>query len=1317
MASQTDISAQPSSEAERSIEVLLDEGRYSFDTQGRLRKVYILKYRILRADVIDSNWSTVGTAWAPWHEARPEISATVTLPDGTRHVLAPETLEISGNKGDSTTFTDRQQIRGPLPALQVGALVESKIIIQETQPVFAGGSTANFYFSGNTLTHKAKLTVTAPTTLPLQYAVLGSAPQPTDVTKAGLRTLVFESTPAPDKPVRESTTPPSLRIHAQVMVSAAPSWIPIAKAYAKQVDERIAKAGPLEIDVPSQETRERTIEAVLSAVHGRIRYTGLEFGAASLIPAAPDEVLTRGYGDCKDKATLVVALLRKRGIEAQVALLRAGYRTDIVENVPSISHFNHAVVYVPGAEPLWLDATVEYQEIADIGRSLQGRQALIASPQTKGLIRIPELPAARNLYRETREVHLSDYGEARVVESTEGRGNMDLRLRGQYQDTKKKELTESLTKYAKRIYGAVKIEAINRSSTPYQTLSFTAVEADRLYVNVSEASIPLTMGVLFDWLPKAAISDKKDAPARTLPLYIYEPYRAELLYRIHLPQGFAPRAPLKAETTEMGPATLTRSWRQQGNVVEIEYSFETNKRTWSVEERATFISVYKDLQHEDTLLLDHQGALLMSEGRIQEGLALYRSLTSGNPKSAIQHARLSLALTSASFGMAARAAARQAVKLDPHSFLALHTLADTLAADAFGRELKLGMDRKGAIRAYEATLKEAPRSPSAHTALARLLSYSDHGMRYEQEADLSAAVAQYLETVDKHEVKDQSDQLLQTMLMAGQYEALKKRAEAAPAGAHRNALLVAAVAITEGAKRAVEVLRGLGATSKVDEVAQAANKFLLKCGKYQVAADLIEVTVGRNGLGGRNQVDLLRRLRPWAEVKKELTGPQRAVFDFLTGAIVANSPNDLHKYLSPTLKAEDERQGKSGMTRGFSEQSFQSYRYATPILTVRTNISTAFMLDSLTALSTLDQTGDDETGYHLKLISPNPDVKVAHFFVTKHGAKYRLRATEDMPTSLGAEAMSHLNRGNTKAALQWLDWAAATTAKSKSDDLQAGPNFQRYWAATKARDAKALGLGAAILMANAPATGKQAARSLRKHLGTEQGPQNNLIRASLEAALRLSGQWAKSLPLSRALHKQNNSETSRIIYVATLRALGRLDEAKAVIMSSNKDTAPGLADTARLVTIIGTHEAGVPEALALLQNQIDGGEVSSRMYNLYAWTAMYAKTLPKNALLYAERAASATKFNNAAILHTLGCIYAASNQPGRAMQAFLRLLEMKGARQPTGADWYLYGRIAEAHGLKDTARTAYKRVKRPPFPPARVHSAWVLAEQGLARLK
>ncbi|MBI3191681.1 MAG: transglutaminase family protein, partial [Pedosphaera parvula] len=130
--------------------------------------------------------------------------------------------------------------------------------------------------------------------------------------------------------------------------------------HADSVDEQIGAANVERLAkeaLGGAETKEAVAEQLLARLHREVRDTGVEFGEAALIPRTPTETLTRKYGDCKDQATLLIALLREAGVEAHVALLSTGPGPDVERELPGLGAFDHAIVYVLGKPPLWIDPT------------------------------------------------------------------------------------------------------------------------------------------------------------------------------------------------------------------------------------------------------------------------------------------------------------------------------------------------------------------------------------------------------------------------------------------------------------------------------------------------------------------------------------------------------------------------------------------------------------------------------------------------------------------------------------------------------------------------------------------------------------------------------------------------------------------------------------------------------------------------------------------------------------------------------------------------------------------------------------------------
>jgi hypothetical protein len=100
------------------------------------------------------------------------------------------------------------------------------------------------------------------------------------------------------------------------------------------------------------------VQAALQFVQREIRYLGVEIGASSHAPTAPDLVLQRRFGDCKDKALLTVTLLRALGFNAHPMLVNTSLKQGVRDYQASPAAFNHVIVQLKlGTQTYWLDPT------------------------------------------------------------------------------------------------------------------------------------------------------------------------------------------------------------------------------------------------------------------------------------------------------------------------------------------------------------------------------------------------------------------------------------------------------------------------------------------------------------------------------------------------------------------------------------------------------------------------------------------------------------------------------------------------------------------------------------------------------------------------------------------------------------------------------------------------------------------------------------------------------------------------------------------------------------------------------------------------
>src|SRR5262249_14625248 len=127
-----------------------------------------------------------------------------------------------------------------------------------------------------------------------------------------------------------------------------------------------------------------------------IRYVSLSFGIGRFQPHAAPEVLQGFYGDCKDKHTLLAALLKAVGITSYPVLIGSDHKLD--EEIPSPAQFDHVITAAQIDKDLvWLDSTEEVAPYGMIMYSLRDKQAVLAaSDSIGGLRKTPALSPVRD---------------------------------------------------------------------------------------------------------------------------------------------------------------------------------------------------------------------------------------------------------------------------------------------------------------------------------------------------------------------------------------------------------------------------------------------------------------------------------------------------------------------------------------------------------------------------------------------------------------------------------------------------------------------------------------------------------------------------------------------------------------------------------------------------------------------------------------------------------------------------------------------------------------------------------------------------------
>lgn len=1322
---------------EDGVAVLLAETRYEYDEAGRETYTYRLVYRIASATAHES-WSTIEESWSPWHQERPRLRARVITPDGAVHALDPATIAENGEAASSPEmFEDGRLLRAPLPATGPGAVVEQEVMVRETVPFFAGGTVRVRPLSMPVPVRLSRTLVEAPAEAPLRWTTrLLPGVTPREETAGGRRRLTFEARDLPAFALPEPGLPPEAPRFAYVAFSTGRSWADVARRYSAIVDTAIRGADLQAFlraaGVPAASQME-TIERLLARISQEIRYTGIELGEGGLIPRTPAETLRRKFGDCKDKAVLLTALLRASDIPAYVALLNAGEGgPDVEEALPGLGGFNHAIVVVPGNPAVWIDPTDPYARAGELPVDDQGRLALIASPTAAGLVRTPEAAAADNRELETRELYLADFGPARVVETTRYWGAAERALRAYYASLETEAARQGLEQYAASAYRGGILTSFDHSkpedlSQPFR-LHLEAAEIGRGITDVAAAAVAVFPSALLDRLPDDLLpsgdeeeeeKDGGEAEARKADYVFTRPFQSETRYRVVPPAGFVPQPLPASRTRQLGPVTLSEEYKEEADgVVTAVLRLDVGKRRISPAELDALRQGIREVQEDKPVLIlyEQAGESHLAAGRVREALQELQRLAALAPGKALPRTRSARALLAGGMGEAARREAGEAVKLEPGLALAQRTLGWILQHDAIGRRFGKGWDRKGAIAAYRKAKELDPDDQIARADLAILLEHDVRGDRYTAGADLAAAIDEYRALRADLESADMDQNLAVALLRAGRFQELRDFLGEIEETEERKVLRLVATAALESPDAAVrEAERRFPAgESRLTALANAAqNLTILR--RYSDAAALLEGASRQspNAAAVLAQVEVLRKARRSEELKPSMKEPSGAVRQ-LFHLFAADS-------IEPKSFASLFLHGTEALASGEEEEAFRrlvNAEFGTMRKKLRAGeIPVEAALDLVFAVFQENVTGDAAVGYRVKLsTSVVQGAQEMTVFTVPDQGEYRILAMDDGLVDLGKQALRCLQRGDLRAARQWLDWAHEE-AEGDYDDPYLNPAVLTLWQRGQEGEAGEIRCAAATLLAEGAEVDNETLatlRSCRESAGSDEG--KRALDFALADAAMSRELYPDLLEIVRLLNAAAPDSTMGYWAEATaLRELGRWDELRQVAEQRLKSH-PDDLEPLRTFAFLEHRKGDFAGEAGALQRIVDTGKAKASDYNELAWLALVLNRVDDKAFDYAQRATTLSAYGDYNSLHTLASLYAEQGKTAEAYRLFLQAFETRDDQELDGSDLYLLGRLAEQYGLPDVARDYYQRVKWPGDGPHDPTSSYELAHRRLAAL-
>jgi tetratricopeptide (TPR) repeat protein/transglutaminase-like putative cysteine protease len=379
----------------------------------------------------------------------------VVKADGTVVTASPDAIKemTAGVERDAPEYTDYKEKHITVPSLHTGDTIEYDILTKTVKALAPNEFWYSQDFLQDAIILDEQLEINVPQERALivksaDYSNIDGAKPSTAATSfskkdADARTIYQWKhsvlTRPTDDEQKKKKAEPARDKQADVQITTFKNWPAVAAWYAELQKGRTT---------PTPEIRAKTLEltqgkaaeldkmaALYNYVAQNIRYVSLSFGLGRFQPHAAADVFKNQYGDCKDKVTLLAAMLNAIDIPSDAVLIPSARKID--PTVPSPSQFDHLITAVPYQEKLvWMDSTAEVAPFRLLASPLRDKQALLVPPDGGGkLVETPVDPPWTSTQVVEMNAEVTDLGKLNVKLKYFLRGDNEFVLRVAFRRT------------------------------------------------------------------------------------------------------------------------------------------------------------------------------------------------------------------------------------------------------------------------------------------------------------------------------------------------------------------------------------------------------------------------------------------------------------------------------------------------------------------------------------------------------------------------------------------------------------------------------------------------------------------------------------------------------------------------------------------------------------------------------------------------------------------------------------------------------------------------------------------------------------------
>jgi Tfp pilus assembly protein PilF len=444
--------------------------------------------------------------------------------------------------------------RVPVKGLEPGDVLEYSIRWQVAKPLAIGQFWFGHWFLKSVIVLDEQLEISVPSDREVKFK--SQNVQPTIHEQNGRRIYTWKTSNLESQHIekqREAQSYDAIRGQLRgpdVLISSFQTWEEVGRWYEGLQKEKVQPSPDVKAKAEELTKGLRDEGAKLHAIYNYVslhyHYVAVAFGVGRYQPHSPAEILANQYGDCKDKHTLLAALLSAVGIRAYPALISSRVMVD--PDVPMPAQFDHVISVVPQGSTLsWMDTTPEVTAMGYLATYLRGKPALVIMPDKVAFQTTPPNPPFPSKYTNTVTAKLDADGTLQAhVEATYRGNDSELNYRYLFRRVPEPQWKDFAQKnfYGARLGGTItnvgasppeKTEEPFTVTYEYTLRDFFGGDRHRFAVPLSPLTIP----------------EVKDADLnRTTPLWLGDVGEALYESRIELPKGWSAAQPMPLDLKE-----------------------------------------------------------------------------------------------------------------------------------------------------------------------------------------------------------------------------------------------------------------------------------------------------------------------------------------------------------------------------------------------------------------------------------------------------------------------------------------------------------------------------------------------------------------------------------------------------------------------------------------------------------------------------------------------------------------------------------------------------------------------------------------------